>query len=163
MKKMITATLAAMMCLGMAHAKQPNVVIIYGDDVGFGDVGAYGSEMIPTPNIDKLAETGLRFTDAHSSSPNCSPSRYALLTGEHPVRVGIKILGATRPLAIDPDTFTLPALFKKAGYNTLNFMAFFEVLSNFQEKLINNIYMITYPILICSIYDINYIIGLSIY
>ena len=63
--------------LGLAislQATQPNVVIIYGDDVGYGDVGAYGAEKIPTPHIDQLAADGLRFTDGHCSAATCSPS-----------------------------------------------------------------------------------------
>ena len=62
---------------------KPNIVIIYGDDVGYGDVGAYGSTMIPTPNIDRLAAEGLRFTDGHCAAATCTPSRYSLLTGIH--------------------------------------------------------------------------------
>jgi hypothetical protein len=61
---------------------RPNVVIIYGDDVGYGDVGAYGAELVPTPNIDGLAAGGLLFTDAHTSASTCTPSRYSLLTGK---------------------------------------------------------------------------------
>lgn len=99
-------------------AQRPNVVIIYGDDVGYGDVGFGGSKMIPTPNIDKLARGGLIFTDGHCSSSVCSPSRFALLTGQHPLRVGLSVIAPGGPLAIKPDTFTLPDLFKKAGYNT---------------------------------------------
>lgn len=116
--KIGASALLACCCLTINAQEKPNVVLIYGDDVGYGDVGANGSKMIPTPNIDRLAQNGLNFTDGHSSSQNCSPSRYALLTGEHPIRTGVKILGATRPLAIEPGTFTLPDLFKKAGYHT---------------------------------------------
>ena len=118
MKMMMAVALAPMMCLGMAHAKQPNVVIIYGDDVGIGDVGFGGSKMIPTPNIDKLARGGLVFTDGHCSSSVCSPSRFAMLTGQHPLRVGLSVIAPGGPLAIKPGTFTLPELFKKAGYHT---------------------------------------------
>ncbi len=94
------------------------MVIIYGDDVGFGDVGVYGSKMIPTPNIDRLAREGLRFTDGHCSAATCSPSRFSMLTGVHAFRHGIRILPPNAPLAIPTDILTLPKLFKKAGYHS---------------------------------------------
>ncbi len=108
-------------CVAAAAAaaeSKPNVVIIYGDDVGFGDVGAYGSEMIPTPNIDRLAKEGLRFTDGHCSASTCTPSRYSLLTGIHGFRDGVHILAPNAPLAISTEILTLPKLFKQAGYVT---------------------------------------------
>ena len=63
--------------------KNPNIVIIYADDLGYGDVSCYGATKITTPNIDKLASEGLRFTNAHSSSATCTPSRYSMLTGQY--------------------------------------------------------------------------------
>ena len=99
-------------------SEKPNVVIIYGDDVGFGDVGAYGSKLIPTPNIDRLAAGGLRFTDGHSSAATCSPSRYSMLTGIHGFRDGVAILPPNAPLSISTEILTLPKLFKQAGYAT---------------------------------------------
>ncbi|MDZ8120256.1 sulfatase-like hydrolase/transferase [Pontiella agarivorans] len=99
-------------------AEQPNVVIIYGDDVGYGDVGAYGSRLIPTPNIDRLAAEGLRFTDGHSSAATCSPSRYSMLTGVHAFRDGVSILGPTAGLSVSTLDLTLPKLFRQAGYRT---------------------------------------------
>lgn len=101
-----------------AVAKKPNVVIIYGDDVGFGDVGAYGSKMIPTPNIDQLAVDGLRFTDGHCSAATCSPSRFSMLTGVHGFRYGVRVLPPNAPLSIPTDIMTLPKLFQQAGYAT---------------------------------------------
>lgn len=101
-----------------SHASKPNVIIIYGDDVGYGDVGAYGSEMIPTPYIDELAEGGLRFTDGHCSAATCTPSRYSMLTGVHGFRDGINILAPNAPLTISTDILTLPKLFQQAGYTT---------------------------------------------
>ncbi len=116
MKKLILMALcAAAMNVG---AKKPNVVIIYGDDVGFGDVGVYGSEMIPTPNIDKLASEGLRFTDGHCSAATCSPSRFSMLTGVHGFRHGVRVLSPNAPLSIPTDILTLPGLFRQAGYAT---------------------------------------------
>lgn len=97
---------------------KPNVVIIYGDDVGYGDVGVYGSKMIPTPNIDRLASQSLMFTDGHCTAATCSPSRFALLTGMHAFRKGVNILPPNAPLSIPTDILTLPKLFKKADYST---------------------------------------------
>lgn len=99
-------------------AEKPNVVIIYGDDVGYSDVGVYGSKLIPTPNIDRLASQGLVFTDGHCSAATCTPSRFSMLTGIHGFRHGVRVLAPNAPAKITPDMFTLPQLFKKAGYAT---------------------------------------------
>lgn len=96
----------------------PNVILIYGDDVGFGDVGVYGSKLIPTPNIDKLATQGIMFTDGHCTSATCSPSRFSMLTGTYAFRHDVSILPPNAPLSIPTDIMTLPKLFQKAGYNT---------------------------------------------
>jgi len=72
--------------LSAATARRPNIVFILADDLGYGDVGCYGATKIPTPNMDRLSQQGLRFTDAHCTSATCTPSRYALLTGEYPWR-----------------------------------------------------------------------------
>ena len=103
--------------LSLFSADRPNVVIIYGDDVGYADVGAYGSRLIPTPHLDKLAAAGLRFTDGHCTAATCSPSRFSLLTGIHAFRHNVRILAPNSPMAIPLDKLTLPKLFKKAGYN----------------------------------------------
>jgi arylsulfatase A len=76
----LLCSLAALVPNPIFAAEKPNVVIIYGDDVGFGDLGAYGAKLIPTPNLDKLAVEGLRFTDGHCSAATCSPSRFSMLT-----------------------------------------------------------------------------------
>jgi len=116
MKRAMLATMCAVAVAAMAQP--PNVVIIYGDDVGFGDVGAYGAKLIPTPNIDKLASEGLRFTDGHCSAATCSPSRFSMLTGIHAFRYGVGILPPNAPLRIPTDILTLPKLFRQAGYTT---------------------------------------------
>lgn len=121
MKKYVLNFIVGLLFVGFAiaqNSERPNVVIIYGDDVGYGDVGVYGSEMISTPNIDKLASEGIRFTDGHCSAATCTPSRYSLLTGVHGFRDGINILPPNAPLTISKDALTLPKLFKKAGYAT---------------------------------------------
>ncbi len=98
---------------------RPNVVIIYADDLGYGDVSAYGATEISTPNIDRLARGGIRFTNGYSSSATCSPSRYALLTGSYPWRnENAKILDGTAPLLISTEQMTLPKMFKEQGYHT---------------------------------------------
>lgn len=97
---------------------RPNVVLIVADDLGYGDVSCNGGA-IPTPNIDKLARRGLRFTDAHASAPTCTPSRFALLTGQYAFRQpGTGILPGDANLIIKPGTPTLPSLLQKAGYQT---------------------------------------------
>jgi arylsulfatase A-like enzyme len=102
-----------------SNGTNPNVVIILADDLGFGDVGCYGATKIPTPNVDRLAKEGLRFTDAHSTSATCTPSRYALLTGQYPWRKkGTGILPGDAALIIEPGRNTLPAMLQRAGYRT---------------------------------------------
>lgn len=99
-------------------AQRPNIVLILADDLGYGDLGCYGATKIKTPNCDRLAAQGLRFTDAHSPSAVCTPTRYALLTGEYPWRKGIGVIPGTAGLLIDPGRLTVPALLKQAGYTT---------------------------------------------
>ncbi|MEM9327284.1 MAG: arylsulfatase [Bacteroidota bacterium] len=97
----------------------PNVVVIYLDDLGYGDVGAYGSTVLKTPNIDRLAQGGVRFTQGYATSATCTPSRYALLTGVYPWREkSARILPGTAPLIIDTAQITLPKVLKGAGYHT---------------------------------------------
>lgn len=97
----------------------PNIVIIYADDLGYGDVGAYGAENLPTPNMDKLANGGVKFTNGYATSATCSPSRFALLTGVYPWRnKRAKILPGTAPLIIEVNQETLPKMLKAQGYKT---------------------------------------------
>lgn len=103
----------------VAPEKKPNIVVIYLDDLGYGDVSAYQSGTLQTPNMDKLANGGLRFTNGYASSATCTPSRYAFLTGTYPWRnQDAKILPGTAPLLIDTAQLTLPKLLQKEGYNT---------------------------------------------
>jgi arylsulfatase A-like enzyme len=102
-----------------ATRSRPNIVLIYADDLGYGDVGCYGATRVKTPNIDRIASAGLRFTNAHSASATCTPSRYALLTGEYAWRKkGTGILPGDAALIIEPGRVTLPSMLKKQGYNT---------------------------------------------
>ncbi len=99
--------------------KLPNIVLLLSDDVGYGDVSCYGAKVVSTPNIDKLAANGQRFTDAHTGAATCTPSRYAVLTGEYAWRIpGAHILPGDAALLIDPARPTLPSQLKKAGYAT---------------------------------------------
>lgn len=99
--------------------RKPNVIIIYGDDVGYGDVGVYGARKIPTPNLDRMATEGTRFTDAHCAAATCTPSRFSMLTGEMAFRKeGTGILAGNAKMAIAPDQFTIGDVFQKAGYCT---------------------------------------------
>jgi len=114
--KLLTLGTLTVFC---AHAaEKPNVVLIYGDDVGYADLGCYGAKLIPTPHLDKLATESLRFTDGHCSAATCTPSRFSLLTGIHGFRHGVHILSPNAPMKITPEMFTLPQLFKQAGYQT---------------------------------------------
>ncbi|CAN5818760.1 sulfatase-like hydrolase/transferase [soil metagenome] len=109
----------SIICKFALSAAQPNIVLLYADDLGYGDVGAYGSKQIPTPNMDRLAKEGLRFTSGYSPSATCTPSRYAMLTGEYAWRQkGTGILPGNAALIIKPGRTTLPSLLQKAGYQT---------------------------------------------
>lgn len=102
-----------------AKAPPPNVVLIYADDLGYGDVGCYGAKAVATPNIDRLAAQGLRFTDAHCAAATCTPSRYALLTGEYAFRKqGTGVLPGDAALVIEPGRTTLPEVMRRAGLRT---------------------------------------------
>src|SRR6478672_5569538 len=99
--------------------ERPNIVLIMTDDLGYGDVSAYGATALQTPNIDQLAKAGLRFTDAHSSAATCTPSRYSLLTGEYAWRkAGTGVLPGDAALIIDPARPTMASMLKRAGYAT---------------------------------------------
>jgi arylsulfatase A-like enzyme len=114
----ILAILSFTNCSKVEH-NQPNILIIYADDMGYGDLNCQNpNSKIPTPNLDKLASEGMRFTDAHSSSGICSPSRYALLTGTYHWRRQHGIVGAFgKPFFEDRD-ITLPQILKSKGYTT---------------------------------------------
>ena len=104
---------------GAAGTAKPNVIFILADDIGYGDLGCYGAKRVTTPNVDRLASQGLRFTDAHAAGSTCTPSRYSLMTGEYAWRKkGTNILPGDASLIIEPGRLTLPAVMKKAGYTT---------------------------------------------
>ncbi len=103
-----------------AEAQKPNILLILADDIGYGDLGCYGATKIKTPNLDRMAKDGLRFTDAHAPAAVCTPTRYALLTGQYAFRhpPGARILSGVAPLSIPTDRLTLPKLLRQAKYAT---------------------------------------------
>ena len=116
MKTALFLSLAASLAFA---ADKPNVVLLYADDLGYGDVSCYGSKTIATPHIDKLAAEGLRFTDGHCAAATCTPSRFAMLTGEYAFRQkGTGILPGDAKMIIPPGRGTLATVFKGAGYQT---------------------------------------------
>ncbi len=112
----------AMVSCSSGADESPNIVIIMADDLGYGDVGCYGSEWTETPAIDRLAEEGMRFTDFHSNGANCTPTRAALMTGRYQQRAGLEgviyVRGETRQTGLDPSETTLAEMFSDAGYVT---------------------------------------------
>lgn len=124
MKHLPTAAVLSLFSLGaisssLQAAERPNILILYADDLGYGDLGCYNAESkIPTPHLDRLASEGIRFTDGHSSSGICTPSRYALLTGRHHWRDFHGIVGAMGNSVFKPERLTLPEMLQKKGYHT---------------------------------------------
>lgn len=101
-----------------SEKKVPNVVIIMADDLGYGDLSCYKATEIETPGIDRLAAEGLRHCNGHATSATSTPSRFAMLTGMYPFRVGAAILPGDAPMLIKESMSTLPKMFKQAGYVT---------------------------------------------
>ncbi len=120
--KTVGGGLAARSAFGAAS--RPNIVFILADDMGYGDLGCYNAaSRIPTPHIDRLAAQGMRFTDAHSPSAVCTPTRYGVLTGRYCWRSRLKrgVLNGYSPALIEPGRLTVPSLLKRQGYRTAAF------------------------------------------
>ncbi len=99
--------------------EKPNIVLIYTDDLGYGDISAYGATKLQTPNIDKIAQKGIRFTNAHACSSTCTPSRFSILTGKYAWREkGTNIAPGDAALIIPTDITTMPGMLRQAGYKT---------------------------------------------
>jgi arylsulfatase A len=110
---------AAAGAVARAAGKPLNIVLIYCDDLGYGDLGCYGSK-IRTPNIDGLAAQGMRFTNFYSANPVCSPSRAALLTGRYPTRVSVpRVLFPTSPDGLPDSEVTMAQMLKAKNYRTM--------------------------------------------
>ena len=121
MKKIIylVPTLSLVGCTSQPVEEKPNVIVILADDLGFGDVSAYGSTTIHTPNIDSLAHGGVCFMNGYATSATSTPSRYALMTGMYPWKnKDAKILPGDAPLIINENQFTLPKMMQQCGYVT---------------------------------------------
>ncbi len=103
-------------------AKMPNIVIIFCDDLGYGDLTSYGHPTIKTPNLDRMVSEGMKFTNFYSGSPACTASRYALLTGRYPVRSGFGwVLSPRSPRGMHPEEITLAEGMRNAGHSTAIF------------------------------------------
>ena len=102
------------------ESSPPNVIFIMADDLGYGDLSCYGATHFKTQACDRLANEGIRFTDAHSPSAVCTPTRYSVLTGRYCWRSWLKnwVLMEQHPLLIEPDRLTIGKMFQKAGYTT---------------------------------------------
>lgn len=119
MKKIISLAISLLAALSINAQQKPNVIFILTDDLGYGDLSCYGATKLNTPNLDKLAKQGIQFSNAHATSATCTPSRYAIMTGQYPWRKsGTEILPGDAALIIPTDKPTLPKVFKQAGYNT---------------------------------------------
>lgn len=107
-----------------SFAAQPNIVIIYADDLGYGDLGCYGSPVIRTPNLDRMAAEGLRFTDFYSGAEVCTPSRAALLTGRYPIRSGMsspkRVLFQNSKGGLPSNEITIAEALKRKNYATMH-------------------------------------------
>mgnify|MGYP000972443913 CR=1 FL=1 len=120
MRSTVIACLGCLAAAAIADLPKPkNIVLILADDLGWGDVSCYGAKAVSTPNVDRLAREGVRFTDAHASAATCTPTRYAFITGEYAWRKkGTGIATGDAALLIEPGRTTVASMLKKAGYTT---------------------------------------------
>ena len=124
--KFLPLALAFVAAIYPAFSERPNIVIMMADDAGYSDFGCFGGQA-KTPNIDELAEEGMRFTDLHAAAPNCSPSRTGLLTGRYPSRVGVFSYlpqpenGVPHPMHLPGSEMTLAEILATEGYGGAHF------------------------------------------
>lgn len=121
---MIALAFAIFLLAGPLAAQEksttPNIIIILTDDLGYGDLGSYGNQLISTPVLDKMASEGVRLTDAYASSSNCTPSRAGLLTGRYPIRSGMahQVLFVADTHGLPHSELTIAEMLKPLGYQT---------------------------------------------
>lgn len=115
-----------LLCIFLSHSgiqtlaqDKPNVVFLLADDMGYADLGCFGSPIIQSPNLDRLASQGVRLTHCYAASPNCSPARTGILTGRSPYRVGMYDFARFKPLHIPTDELTIAERLRTAGYSTM--------------------------------------------
>jgi arylsulfatase A len=114
--------LTSLLSFGRSAERPPNFVLIYCDDLGYGDIGPFGAQGYQTPNLDRMAAEGMKFTDFHTAAAVCSASRVALMTGCYPQRVGILgALGPNAKVGINEDEMLIPEVLKQRGYATAIF------------------------------------------
>lgn len=115
--KTLICSILALLTLAASAAEKPNIIVIMADDLGYGDLSCYGAKVFQTPNIDKLAAEGQRFTDGYCSASTCTPTRYSLLTGTYAFRApNTGIAPPNGPAIIRPGTTTIPSILEGAGY-----------------------------------------------
>ncbi|MEJ8569268.1 sulfatase family protein [Elongatibacter sediminis] len=105
---------------GAAPATRPNIIVILADDLGYGDLGVYGNQVIETPNLDRMADEGVLLTDAYATSSNCTPSRAGLLTGRYPIRSGLahQVIFVKDTHGLPQSEITIAEMLKPLGYQT---------------------------------------------
>lgn len=122
--KLLFLCLLSLVIFGCTEKKQPNIILIMVDDLGYGDLGCYGAHHVKTPNIDRLADSGIRFLDYHSNGAVCSPTRAALLTGRYQQRSGIEgvvTAAGHRHTGLSANEYTMADYLGSQGYNTCIF------------------------------------------
>ena len=125
------------LCGYLNAADKPNILFILADDLGYGDVGCYNpASKVPTPHLDQLAKEGIRFTDAHSPSTVCTPTRYSVLTGHMAFRLNYRgvFTGVGGPCLITKGRLTLPEMLRGQGYETAMFGKWHVGLSAFDKE-----------------------------
>lgn len=120
MRLVVLVVCALLYANALAETHKPNIIFILADHMGYGDVSCYGAEKIKTPNIDRIAKEGIRFTDGHAGASTCTPTRYGFMTGRHAWKSWCKYsaLSTNAPLLIEPDRVTVASFLKSAGYAT---------------------------------------------
>ncbi len=103
-----------------ALSNKPNIILILADDLGYGDLGCYGSLRIETPNLDKMAAEGIKFNQFYAGSAVCTPTRVSILTGQYPIRFNVSQHFNDREMFLNNDMLTIPKALKKEGYTSMH-------------------------------------------